>query len=383
MEVDEKSDGKRITVTFECETITPMFLRGADGRTPELRAPSIKGAIRYWWRSLQDSTQTKSLLEREINLFGGTGSSGKKSPVSIRVISKLNDSSIGHNLWDELDKETPSGKTYYRSKSGSRGIHYLFYSVLPMNTRLDGPYIKSGSEFSVILSAYEQEPLQEASIAFMFLSIFGGLGSRVRRGAGSFDIIKVESTNITSELDNILIACLISKRLKNHEGVCGFLRDIIESNIVDTCTNLNTVNSFKEVSLYVFRPQKSWKEAMDKIGVYYMNFRNRNKGRIEETPNFGFPIRHKNGTTMMAGMDMGEKQKPSLLRRRASPIVIKVIRDNNGNYYPMMIWFKSRLLPGEYQIMDEDGGNKMIETPGIIQEFINSIPVKEYEEVRL
>ncbi len=381
--MDEKADGKRMTVIFECETITPMFLRGADGRTPELRAPSIKGAMRYWWRSLQDYTQTKSLLEREINLFGGTGSSGKKSPVSIRVISKKNDISIGINLWDELNKEKPDNKEYYISKNGSRGIHYLFYSVLPMNTRLDGPYIKSGSKFSVILSAYEHEPLQEASIAFMFLSIFGGLGSRVRRGAGSFDIIKVESTNTTSELNNILKAYLINKSLKNQEGVCGFLRDIIESNIVGTCANLNTVSSFKEVSLYVFGPQKSWKEAMDKIGVYYMNFRNRNKGRIEETPNFGFPIRHKNGTTMMAGMDMGKKQKPNLLRRRASPIVIKVIRDNNGNYYPMMIWFKGRLLPEEYQIMDKDGGNKMIEKPEIIREFIDSIPVKEYEEVQV
>ncbi|OPX29474.1 MAG: type III-B CRISPR module RAMP protein Cmr1 [Candidatus Omnitrophica bacterium 4484_171] len=40
------------TITFECETITPMFLAGADGRTPELRPPSIKGAMRFWWRAM-------------------------------------------------------------------------------------------------------------------------------------------------------------------------------------------------------------------------------------------------------------------------------------------------------------------------------------------
>jgi len=28
-----------------------MFLAGADGVTPELRAPSIKGAMRFWWRA--------------------------------------------------------------------------------------------------------------------------------------------------------------------------------------------------------------------------------------------------------------------------------------------------------------------------------------------
>ncbi len=40
------------TIEFECETITPMFLAGADGKTPELRPPSIKGLMRFWWRAI-------------------------------------------------------------------------------------------------------------------------------------------------------------------------------------------------------------------------------------------------------------------------------------------------------------------------------------------
>ncbi|MBK8563977.1 MAG: type III-B CRISPR module RAMP protein Cmr1 [Saprospiraceae bacterium] len=36
------------TITFTCKTITPMFLNGADGQTPELRPSSIKGVLRYW-----------------------------------------------------------------------------------------------------------------------------------------------------------------------------------------------------------------------------------------------------------------------------------------------------------------------------------------------
>lgn len=39
------------TLTFTCKIITPMFLAGADGQTPELRAASIKGALRFWWRA--------------------------------------------------------------------------------------------------------------------------------------------------------------------------------------------------------------------------------------------------------------------------------------------------------------------------------------------
>ncbi len=40
------------SITFECETITPMFLACADGKTPELRPPSIKGLMRFWWRAM-------------------------------------------------------------------------------------------------------------------------------------------------------------------------------------------------------------------------------------------------------------------------------------------------------------------------------------------
>ncbi|HYK85247.1 MAG TPA: type III-B CRISPR module RAMP protein Cmr1, partial [Ktedonobacteraceae bacterium] len=39
-------------VTFNVETITPLFLAGADQNTAELRAPSFRGAMRYWFRAL-------------------------------------------------------------------------------------------------------------------------------------------------------------------------------------------------------------------------------------------------------------------------------------------------------------------------------------------
>ncbi|MFH0988531.1 MAG: type III-B CRISPR module RAMP protein Cmr1 [bacterium] len=39
-------------VTFKCEVITPMFLGGADPDKPELRPPSIRGAMRWWFRTM-------------------------------------------------------------------------------------------------------------------------------------------------------------------------------------------------------------------------------------------------------------------------------------------------------------------------------------------
>jgi CRISPR-associated protein Cmr1 len=36
---------------FEVEVVTPMFLGGANNLEAELRVPSIKGMLRFWWRA--------------------------------------------------------------------------------------------------------------------------------------------------------------------------------------------------------------------------------------------------------------------------------------------------------------------------------------------
>ena len=60
------------SITFECEVITPMFLAGADGVTPELRPPSIKGALRFWWRALNGHLELSELKRIEGKIFGDT-----------------------------------------------------------------------------------------------------------------------------------------------------------------------------------------------------------------------------------------------------------------------------------------------------------------------
>lgn len=44
-------------ITFGCRVLTPLFLAGADGTerdaVPELRPPSLKGAMGFWWRAVQ------------------------------------------------------------------------------------------------------------------------------------------------------------------------------------------------------------------------------------------------------------------------------------------------------------------------------------------
>ncbi|MDD5205079.1 MAG: type III-B CRISPR module RAMP protein Cmr1, partial [Desulfobacterales bacterium] len=78
---------------FECEVLTPLFLGGAETRVkPELRSPSIRGALRYWYRAMlggsslvaisANENHLKALRDYEARVFGAKE---KGSPVAVIV----------------------------------------------------------------------------------------------------------------------------------------------------------------------------------------------------------------------------------------------------------------------------------------------------------
>lgn len=145
------------TITFTCETITPMFLSGADGKTPELRPPSIKGALRFWWRAMNGHLPLKELKEKEGDIFGDTS---KRSLVIIRCQFQA--------LQTETNLPVPH-KDFMKQKS---------FAV--------------GQTFSVTLGLTRESKnfgLEELSAVFEVACILGGLGKRVRRGMGSVQVI--------------------------------------------------------------------------------------------------------------------------------------------------------------------------------------------------
>lgn len=63
--------------TFDLQTVTPLFLAGADQTQAEfLRAPSLRGAMRYWLRALvgtfygTDDVGLGNVIDAEKKVFG-------------------------------------------------------------------------------------------------------------------------------------------------------------------------------------------------------------------------------------------------------------------------------------------------------------------------
>lgn len=161
------------TITFTCETITPMFLSGADGQTPELRPPSIKGALRFWWRAMNGHLELKLLKEREAMIFGGTDEKIGRSKVLIR--SKNSPQNLG-KAYMLPHKETETRK--------SNKPAFLPNSTFTLEIGLVKEHIY-----------YEKKEIMNIGKLihlFTLVCCLGGFGKRSRRGFGSVRIKEVE-----------------------------------------------------------------------------------------------------------------------------------------------------------------------------------------------
>ncbi|WP_282610831.1 type III-B CRISPR module RAMP protein Cmr1 [Pelagibius sp. Alg239-R121] len=174
-------------VEAEFRIVTPMFLGGADNSTSaELRAPSIKGVLRFWWRAMmyQHFPDLKELRKKEAELFGAAGSKdgGGQSSFHLSVVSQPRCViKRGKALSDE---EEPSQENI------GPGAHYFGYGVFEQENKktckgkLSRPCLRPGRSFIIrIIARRKIDPSIVAAVELM--GLLGGLGSRTRRGYGS------------------------------------------------------------------------------------------------------------------------------------------------------------------------------------------------------
>lgn len=172
------------TLEADFKIVTPLFMSGADQDNAELRPPSIKGVIRFWWRALAYSRfngDLSKLAEREEALFGSTG---QVASVIIRV-------------------STPSKcaitkkDTVHQNFKMAAGARYLGYGLMDAfdgkNTeagKLQRPCINHNQQFTVTFISKNDIP-EEFINAVKLAGLLGGLGSRSRKGFGSLVLEKL------------------------------------------------------------------------------------------------------------------------------------------------------------------------------------------------
>ena len=177
------------TTTIEAtyRIVTPMFCSGADQEKAELRLPSFKGALRFWWRSLmwQRVPSVQSLQQKEAALFGASDQKVGQSLVQLRISKR--------SLEPQIDK----GEIFADGKLV--GAHYLGYGVMEAfasskkgtqageltRAMLPGGQFTVSCRFSRLA---EPDQIEEVRRALVLLGTVGGLGSKSRKGFGSLTL---------------------------------------------------------------------------------------------------------------------------------------------------------------------------------------------------
>jgi len=364
-------------VTFELETVTPLFIAGADQRNIEnegLRAPSLRGLLRWWFRAIMGGVEfslgnlnLKSVKEEEERIWGTTERQSKVSlsvaPVSLRV-------STFQNIRE-------------------RGIRYLSYGVY------DRPYIDFGSRFKIHIffkrSMSDEERKKVIATLWLLLNL-GNVGSKSRKGFGSLRITR-----------DVIIDEMEFKNLDNLEKLEEYLRNNIErclrifgwngsiprneslppySIIAPHYWKMKILNNTHSSALdainYIGEKIREYREDRDnpsarrtrstKKGIFsywvtkdYNSVKSIYTKSLSSTPQgsiFGLPHHFQFQSIKRKGNPVKAVVKGVEHDRRASPLYIKIWKLSNNQFAIGLQLFKSSFIPeNKLRISDIENSN--------------------------
>ncbi len=359
------------------ETVTPLFLGGADPRDkPELRAPSFRGALRYWLRAalggVQGDADLGPLREAEAKVFGAAGSDSACA------------SAIGVRLQAAQQLATVS---YSQLVRGRAGLAYLWFAARGTQREQERSGLTGGFYLQLALrQGQSADLLEKAYLALWLLTRFGGVGTRTRRGAGAVQVVQQDRVLIDDlplvirartpkELADELASGLRKVRTVLGEGYSTVVRKPSEFDLIhpETCR------------IWVLeKPYGRWEEALDEFGRCFSGFRRRRnpdyrelRAAVHENRDGMRPIeRAAFGLPMPLYFQSTKQQatlRPTNRDRRMSPLIVRPVKLASGQYAIVLVWFRSRFLPeGEALLLH--AGARSVRGPlpddGLISTFI-------------
>lgn len=346
---------------FEIEFITPAFIRGADPTNVEIRAPSIKGAMRWWFRALAGryfGDNVENLSDAENEVFGSTS---RASDVVIEVIPKSSPRNLHFKPCRVIDRNSKVAE-----------LKYLWFSIMLLSREKSGcqfqQYYPPGSKFEVIIKAQTEKSFKVALASIWALINLGGLGFRSRRGAGSIKIVGGD----LRELERLALPSKLSSVKDIREGI---------ENCMEIIRQYVQSRGYKEEkspprypvlsSVYLSRVgYNDYLKALERFEGNYKKFRK--KIFLHERIVFGLPIKIKSNKKSNKKDKTGKKKDDNAKRilknalpktvrndekinrivdiilngRRASPLLIGVVEINGKSYVRCSVLESSKLHPG-------------------------------------
>jgi CRISPR-associated protein Cmr1 len=349
---------------------TPLFMGGADPRGDietannarmEVRAASIRGALRYWLRALCGPGHPV-----EIAVFGGPSDAGA---IALAV-----------------DDGVFTTTAYDASRDGKG---YLLWSMAK-NTREPGRrFVAAETSFKLTLSTLFDDndsthSLKLARSALWLLTRFGGIGSRSRRGAGCISVSSESGfpDQALPLVSNATSAAELTTELS--KGV-EYIRSLVTNPSRDRSTDfLSQLSAECWVLETNQTPRRTWSSeiaAREDIGKQYSLFRP-DKVTAQGSAARSWADRIVFGLPMAGQPDIGAVQISAspTIDRRSSPLWLRITRLADGNgYVGVATLFKGTFLPPNVRLYatrkDQPAKGGPIDIPasyGLISAFINN-----------
>lgn len=338
---------KENVITLNCKFITPGFIYGVNNE-PEIRAASIKGLMRFWWRASYDnSTDIEKMENEEAEIFGGTIKENDKEvkhKAKVQIFADLdkNNSYIDDNInlakkyeGENNDNKKVKGNSDKVNDNDLLGCKYLFYTI-GLKGNKEKRYFDEGTCFNVkfIFKEKNKKYVYEYLRSFNLLQLFGGIGSRSRRGGGNFVVKNI--INKSSIAINEIKKKLYTYYWGNEGVLTSYYNEIFKSN-KSTNSKIrysNIISNDCKANLYSFtgkhkhndiESEKSKVICKDLSKLKDMFYQNNSGIREYESKLNIIGEIYKDVRLHLKGNN----------KRGSSPLIIKII--NNGSEYKILL----------------------------------------------
>lgn len=182
------------SLSVELTLAAPGFFAGARQQKDDcdLRPASLRGQLRWWWRTLHAGRLTVERLKAlEAQVWGDTGRSG-----AIRLTVHPLGNAAQTSRARPFDKKAASRGLPRPQGTTVQGLWYASYGMDEKERR---HYQAPGERWRVTLSARDtgsglspQVAMNQARAALWLLNRHGGVGAKVRKGFGGFDDVAID-----------------------------------------------------------------------------------------------------------------------------------------------------------------------------------------------
>lgn len=385
---------EKLTVTLK--TVTPLFLGGAEpNERAELRAPSIKGAMRFWYRAID-----ADYVKNEPKIFGSTdeGQGGffLRTGKDIKEPQEWNPTH-----YDKLTIKHPNydaNKGHNEKTWQLNGIKYLSYSLKLGDKK--PKFIPTDKDIKLLftLRPNAHPDCKKALLSSLWLlGHIGGLGSRSRRGFGTVALQSWEwEDKSTIELPIAHSADSPEKWLEQFQKGLNMIKDwfkgerVVDHTVFGSNTKFYLLNGFP-IETRGGKPFEPWEMALNEAGLRMQTFRQRYKPDYDNVRNhliakagnggvflkeapqrtaFGLPLTFqysKLPTNSNKTIFQGHPYE-----RNASPLHIRIVKIGDV-CNPLFILLDAPLIAVKEQ-KDKEGQNaKKPPTPNILNTFCDTV----------